>query len=71
MFTRVGVIQEYARQDEGNAYLRLGEARAAHEKGIRQAEKFGHSSMAEEDLHLALVELGDRGRQRGRRTPFG
>ncbi len=66
----MGVIQEYARQDEGNAYLRLGEARAAHEKGIRQAEKFGHSGMAE-DLHLALVELEDRGRQRGRRTPFG
>ena len=60
MFTRVGVIQEYARQDEGNAYLRLGGARAAHEKGIRQAEKFGHSGMAE-DLHLALVELGDQG----------
>ena len=41
--------------DEGNAYLRLGEvllrvgreeeARAAYETGIRQAEKFGHDGM--------------------------
>ncbi|HZY57409.1 MAG TPA: hypothetical protein VFE09_06385 [Rubrobacteraceae bacterium] len=41
-----------------------GEARAAYEKGIRQAEKFGHSGMAE-DLRLALVELGDRGPRTG------
>jgi tetratricopeptide (TPR) repeat protein len=55
--------------DEGNAYLRLGEAlqkigrvdeaRAAYEMGINQAEKFGHSGMAE-DLRLALIELGER-----------
>jgi hypothetical protein len=51
-------------QDEGNAWGRLGEvlgredeARAAHETGIRQAEKYGHSSMADE-LRLALVQLG-------------
>ena len=53
-------------EDEGNAYLRLGEvlqqlgredeARAAYERGIGQAEKFGHSGMAE-DLRLALVGL--------------
>jgi hypothetical protein len=69
MFERMGVIQENARQEEGNAYLRLGEvlqrigredeARAAYETGIRQAEKFGHSGMVE-DLRLALVELGGR-----------
>jgi hypothetical protein len=63
------VILQNARQDEGNAYLRLGEvlqrigredeARAAYETGIRQAEKFGHSGMVE-DLRLALVELGGR-----------
>ena len=55
--------------DEGNAYLRLGdalqrigrrdEARAAYEAGISQAEKFGHSGMAE-DLRLAMVGLGER-----------
>ena len=53
-------------EDEGNAYARLGEvlgrlgredeARAAYEAGIRQAEKFGHSGMAE-DLRLALIQL--------------
>jgi hypothetical protein len=53
-------------QDEGNAYARLGEvlgrlgredeARAAYEAGIRQAEKFGHSGMAE-DLRVALIQL--------------
>ena len=53
-------------EDEGNAYLRLGEAlrqlgrkdeaRAAYEKGIGQAEKFGHSGMVEE-LRLALTGL--------------
>src|SRR5918998_1872499 len=50
--------------DEGNAYARLGdvlsrlgrkdEARAAYEKGIGQAEKHGHTGMAE-DLRLALI----------------
>ena len=65
------VLQRYVRnhEDEGNAYLRLGEAlqkivhkdeaRAAYEKGIEQAEKFGHSGMAE-DLRLALAGLGER-----------
>lgn len=52
--------------DEGNAYARLGdvlsrlgrrdEARAAYESGIRQAEKYGHSGMAE-DLRLAIIQL--------------
>ena len=52
--------------DEGNAYLRLGdalqrigrkdEARAAYEAGIGQAEKFGHTGMAE-DLRLAIIQL--------------
>jgi hypothetical protein len=55
------------REDEGNAYLRLGEvltklgreeeAREAYGTGIGQAEKFGHSGMAE-DLRLAQVQLG-------------
>ena len=54
-------------EDEGNAYLRLGEvltklgredeAREAYGAGIGQAEKFGHSGMAE-DLRLAQVQLG-------------
>ena len=53
-------------EDEGNAWGRLGEvlqrlgredeAREAYEAGIRQAETFGHSGMAEE-LRLALVRL--------------
>ncbi len=65
----ISVILQNARQDEGNAYLRLGEAlekigredeaRAAYEAGINQAEKFGHASMAE-DLRLALIGLGER-----------
>ena len=56
--------------DEGNAYARLGdvlsnlgrkdEARAAYERGVQQAEKFGHSGMAE-DLRLAIIHLGERG----------
>lgn len=56
-------------EDEGNAYARLGdalsrlgrkeEARAAYERGVRQAEKHGHSGMAEE-LRLAVVELGEQ-----------
>lgn len=58
--------------DEGNAYMRLGDvlaglgregdAREAYEGGVRQAEKFGHSGMAE-DLRLAIVRLGGRGEQ--------
>ena len=63
------VLKRYveANEDEGNAYLRLGEvltklgrddeARGAYGTGIRQAEKFGHSGMAE-DLRLAQVQLG-------------
>jgi predicted Zn-dependent protease len=62
-------LQRYtsAHEDEGNAYGRLGdvlarlgredEARGAYEQGISQAEKFGHSGMAE-DLRAALVGLG-------------
>jgi hypothetical protein len=56
--------------DEGNAYARLGdvlsrlgredEARFAYERGIQQAEKYGHSGMAE-DLRLAIIQLGERG----------
>ena len=56
--------------DEGNAYARLGEvltrldrrdeALASYEKGIEQAEKYGHSGMAE-DLRLAVIELGEQG----------
>jgi tetratricopeptide (TPR) repeat protein len=59
-------------EDEGNAYLRLGDvlaglgreddAREAYERGIPQAEKFGHSGMAE-DLRLAIARLGGRGGQ--------
>ncbi len=56
------------RDDEGNAYGRLGdalshlgrkdEARSAYATGVRQAEKHGHSGMAE-DLRLAIVQLGE------------
>jgi tetratricopeptide (TPR) repeat protein len=52
-------------EDEGNAYGRLGEAlrdlgrereaREAFEKGSRQAERHGHSGMAE-DLRAAIEE---------------
>ncbi|MDQ4126676.1 MAG: tetratricopeptide repeat protein [Actinomycetota bacterium] len=64
------VLQRYAatHEDEGNAYLRLGqvlsqlgrkdEAREAYERGIGQAEKFGHSGMAD-DLRLALIGLNE------------
>ena len=55
-------------QDEGNAWGRLGEvlgrlgredeARAAYDRGIQQAEKYGHSGMAD-DLRAALVGLGE------------
>jgi hypothetical protein len=61
------VISEYTHEDEGKAYLRLGEvltklgredeAREVYGTGIGQAEKFGHSGMAE-DLRLAQVQLG-------------
>lgn len=66
------VLRRYveAHEDEGNAYLRLGgvleklgrkeEAREVYGTGVGQAEKFGHSGMAE-DLRLAAVELGERG----------
>ena len=61
--------------DEGNAYLRLGdvlaelgrgdEAREAYDRGVRQAEKYGHSGMAD-DLRLAAARLGERDDQAGR-----
>lgn len=66
------VLRRYveAHDDEGNAYLRLGEvlerlgckeeAREVYGAGVGQAEKFGHSGMAE-DLRLAAVGLGERG----------
>ena len=63
------VLQRYLathENDEGNAYARLGEvlsrlgrtdeAREAYATGIGQAEKHGHSGMAE-DLRLALIGL--------------
>jgi tetratricopeptide (TPR) repeat protein len=56
--------------DEGNAYARLGdvlshlgrkdEARVAYDRGVQQAEKYGHSGMAE-DLRLAIIQLSERG----------
>ncbi len=62
-------VERFGEEDEGNAWLRLGgalsrlgreeEARAAYEGGVRQAEKFGHSGMAE-DLRLAMTELEDQ-----------
>jgi predicted Zn-dependent protease len=63
------VLQRYVAKhdDEGNAYARLGEvlsrldrrdeARTAYEMGIDQAEKYGHSGMAE-DLRQSLAETG-------------
>ncbi|HZY66020.1 MAG TPA: tetratricopeptide repeat protein [Rubrobacteraceae bacterium] len=67
----VAVLERYVSvhsEDEGNAYARLGdvlsrlgrkdEARNAYERGIQQAEKYGHSGMAE-DLRHALVQLGE------------
>jgi tetratricopeptide (TPR) repeat protein len=66
------VLQRYVvthEDDEGNAYARLGdvlshlgrrdEARAVYERGVRQAEKHGHSGMAE-DLRLGIVQLGEQ-----------
>jgi predicted Zn-dependent protease len=64
------VLERYVsrHEDEGNAWGRLGEvlrrlgredeARAAYEAGVRQAEKFGHSGMAD-DLRLAIIQLGE------------
>jgi len=56
--------------DEGNAYARLGdvlshlgrkdEARVAYDRGVQQAEKYGHSGMAD-DLRLAIIQLGEQG----------
>ena len=67
------VLERYVARhedDEGNAYARLGdalsrlgrkdEAQAIYEKGVRQAEKHGHSGMAE-DLRLAIIQLGEWG----------
>ena len=63
------VLRRYidAHEDEGNAYLRLGEvlerlgredeARDAYGEGIGKAEKFGHTGMAE-DLRSALDGAG-------------
>jgi tetratricopeptide (TPR) repeat protein len=67
------VLQRYVslpnNDDEGNAYARLGdvlsrlgrkdEARAIYEKGVQQAEKHGHSGMAE-DLRVAIIQLGEQ-----------
>jgi predicted Zn-dependent protease len=62
------VLERYvvSHEDEGNAWARLGEvlqrlgredeARSAYERGVQQAEKFGHSGMAE-DLRLAIIQL--------------
>ncbi len=66
------VLERYLanHDDEGNAYARLGtvlerlgrkdEARTAYETGIRHAERYGHSGMAD-DLRLAVLQLGERG----------
>jgi len=66
------VLRRYteAHEDEGNAYLRLGEvlarlgrqeeARKSYEAGVKQAEKYGHDGMAE-DLRLAIQGLGGQG----------
>jgi predicted Zn-dependent protease len=63
------VLQRYVAKhdDEGNAYARLGEvlsrlgrqeeARVAYERGIEQAEKYGHSGMAD-DLRRSLEQSG-------------
>lgn len=64
------VLQRYVAKhddDEGNAYARLGEvlsrlgrrdeARVAYERGVEQAEKYGHSGMADE-LRRALGQAG-------------
>ena len=63
------MLQRYVatHDDEGNAYARLGEvlsrlgrdeeARAAYERGVEQAEKYGHSGMAD-DLRRSLDRSG-------------
>ena len=64
------VLQRYLAthpDDEGNAYARLGdvltrlgredEARTSYERGVEQAEKYGHRSMVGE-LRAALGDLG-------------
>ena len=63
------VLRRYldAHEDEGNAYLRLGEvlerlgredeARDAYSEGVGKAEKFGHSGMAE-DLRSEIGSVG-------------
>jgi predicted Zn-dependent protease len=65
------VLERYlaTHEDEGNAWGRLGEvlrrlgredeARRAYDIGVRQAEKHGHSGMAEE-LRAALIQLGEQ-----------
>jgi tetratricopeptide (TPR) repeat protein len=66
------ILQRYViahEDDEGNAYARLGDvlshlgrrdqARAVYERGVRQAEKFGHDGMAE-DLRRAIIQLGEQ-----------
>lgn len=62
------VLERYVAEhdDEGNAYGRLGEvltrlgrteeARTAYGRGIEQAEKYGHTGMAE-DLRGALARF--------------
>jgi tetratricopeptide (TPR) repeat protein len=64
------VLERYvaSHEDEGNAFARLGEvlvrlgrkgeAREAYERGIGQAEKFGHTGMAD-DLRLAIIQLNE------------
>jgi predicted negative regulator of RcsB-dependent stress response len=62
-------MQVASLKDEGNTYARLGEvlgrlgrkdeARVAYEMGIRQAEKYGHSGMAD-DLRLAIIQLSEQ-----------
>ena len=64
------VLQRYVatHEDEGNAWGRLGEvlarlgredeAREAYSSGVGQAEKYGHSGMADE-LRAALVNLSE------------
>ncbi len=63
------VLRRYldSHEDEGNAYLRLGEvlerlgrgeeAQGVYREGVGKAEKFGHSGMAE-DLRSALGNAG-------------
>ncbi len=66
------VLRRYieSNEDEGNAYLRLGEvleklgrgdeARSVYTDGVVKAEKFGHSGMAE-DLRIAAGNVGETG----------